>query len=336
MNEELKNILSEVRKQMSSTVISYEKRDPDSHKWGNPKYNGNCSGKVPLGFIDKFGAKSVAELYAGSGTLSDVCKDYGIPYCGIDLNPNPVRSDIISMDILDMEQELPEFFHEADMCFSHPPYPGINHVKYAGSAWKDTIGNLAFRDIQNMPFEKGMEMINLSTMRAYAALHPGAFMVLLVGEIRSHGKYFSMYQHLALPGEVFQSYVKLQHNTWSGRQSYSGNANYRAMTGHEMIAVIKKPSGYEICYVLPHTVVMDIRDSIDATWMDVIMMVAHNLHNEFTYQEVADQIRGHKKAANNKHLEEKIRQILQRAEKAGLLFHNGRNSWSINRMKQAC
>ncbi len=324
---ELNKVLSEVRKQMEYTVLSYPERDPNGFKWGDPQYNGNCSGKVPLGFIDKFGVKSICELFAGSGTLSDVCSDYQISYSGIDLNPNPVRDDIIAMDILDMERELPDTFYSAEMCFSHPPYPGLNHVKYAGFAWKDTIG-LADRDIQNMSFEKGMQKVNIATLRTYAALQPGAYMVILVGEIRANGKYYSMFSNLALPGEIFQTYVKLQHNTWSGRQNYSGKQNPRALTGHEMIAVIKKPSGYEIAYVLPRKYISDIRDSMSATWKDIVMTYARE-ERQFTNQQIASDLESHTKAQNNHNVGAKLRQICAILEKEGLLTHIAPSTWAI-------
>lgn len=307
---ELDRILSEVRKQMQCTVLSYPERDPVGFKWGDPGYNGNCSGKVPLGFIDKFGAKNVFEMYAGSGTLSDVCRDYGIDYCGVDLNPNPVRDNIFPMNLCDMSQDFPVDIYDADFVFQHPVYPGINRIKYAGSAWKDTVDNLASRDIQNMPFNEGMAKINLATMRAYSAMKPGAFMAILVGEIRANGKYFSMYQNLALPGEFYQSYVKMQHNTWSGI-----NGNYsksmRALTGHEMIAVIRKPSGYEIAYVVPKQYVMDIRDSKTATWRDVVIAVIRKLGGTASLNNIYSEIAGHKKCETNSHWKEKVRQTLQ-------------------------
>jgi len=162
-NNELQRILKEVQQQMQYTVLSYPERDPHGFKWGNPGYNGNCTGKIPLGFIDKLGAKSVFEMYAGSGTLSDVCRDYGIKYCGVDLNPNPVRDDIFFMDVCDLDQEFPLAIHDADFVFQHPVYPGIKRIKYANNAWKDTIGGLESKDIQNLPFYEGMKKINVGT-----------------------------------------------------------------------------------------------------------------------------------------------------------------------------
>lgn len=320
------NVLAEVRKQMQSTVISYPERDPKGHIWGDKSWRGNCSGKVPLGFIDKLGAKSVAELFAGSGTLSDVCKDFGIPYTGIDLNPNPVRGNIITMDVLDFNTELPDAFSQADMIFSHPPYPGINHIKYAGGMYKadDMLKN---RDIQHADFEKGMKMINTSTMRAYSAMKPGAYMVILVGEIRNKILgYKSMFQHLTLPGEIYQTYIKMQHNTWSDKQGYSQSKNARAMTAHEMIAVIKKPGGYDIVFLCPAYHKADIRDSKQtATWKDVLNAVMHKLGGAANLSAIYAEIEGHEKCKTNPNWKAKVRQTLQ----MGNYVTNGIGYWRI-------
>lgn len=332
MNKELEKVLNEVRKQMQTTVISYEKRDPEGIVWGKSSYNGNCSGKVPLGFIDKLGAKNICELYAGSGTLSDVCRDYGFSYKGIDLNPNPVRDNIISMDICDLSQDLPKEFYEADMVFSHPPYPGINYIKYANSAWKDTVGGLSERDIQNMSFEEGMQKINLSTMRAYAAIPEGSYIVLLVGEIRSNGKYYSMYNNLCLPGEHFQTYVKIQHNTTSGRNGVNYGKNPRALTAQEMIAVVKKPlssSSYVICYVVPKKYELDMRDSVNTvTWKDAVLGVLRNLKSA-TNEQMYKEFETHTKARNNPNYKAKLRQTLQILAKEGLAIHVSEGNWRV-------
>lgn len=62
-----------------TTVLSLPNRGP----WGSLHYRGNCSGYIPAFFIWKYDAASAAEIFAGSGTTSDLCKDMGIPYKGI-------------------------------------------------------------------------------------------------------------------------------------------------------------------------------------------------------------------------------------------------------------
>ncbi len=301
MKDEIIRIVSAA----DNTVLSF----PDRGPWGSSNYRGNCSGYIPAYFIWKYNAGRVAEVFAGSGTTSDVCKDMGIPYIGIDLNPNPVRPNIISMDILDDSIELPDGFYNADMCFLHPPYPGINGVRYSTGMWKGNA-DLISRDIQEMPWEKGMKAVNHAIMRAYNALQPGAYEVVLVGEIRSKGEYRSMMADLIRPTQLHQTFVKLQHNCVSDRGGNNYSRSDRAFTGHEMIAVFKKPSGYEIAYIVPREFKLDIRDSVQATWKDVVSAAMRKLKSA-TLEQIYAELEGHKKAQLNPHWKEKIRQTLQ-------------------------
>ena len=315
-------ILAELAKH-TDTVLSFPNRGP----WGDSHYRGNCSGWIPAFFINMYKVKKLAEVFAGSGTTYDVCKDMGVRYVGIDLNPNPTRDKIVSMDILDDSIELPDGFYDADMVFLHPPYPSINDVRYAGRMWKDTDGTRVLRDIQAMSFEKGMEGVNHALLRAYNAMPAGSYEVCLVGEIRSKGQYRSMMQNLAIPGILHQTFIKLQHNTVSGRRSYS-NSDF-ALTGHEMIAVIKKPSGYELAFVMPKRYAMDIRDSKMATWKDVVMSVIRNLGSVITNDAIYDAIESHSKAKANANWKAKVRQTLQRLEASGLVNHIATGKWCV-------
>lgn len=109
--------------QQQSTILSFSERGT----CGDCKYPGNWSPYIPWFFWWKLGAQSTAECFAGSGTTSDAAKIWKIPYYGIDLNPSPVREDIESFDILDMNHELPDPFRYSDVILAHDPYPGINY-----------------------------------------------------------------------------------------------------------------------------------------------------------------------------------------------------------------
>lgn len=307
----------------TGTILSFSERGP----WGSNRYRGSCSGWIPAFFINKFHVSHMAEVFAGSGTTYDVCKDMNVAYTGIDLNPNPPRHGIQTMDILDDSMDLPDGFYHADMVFLHPPYPSINGIHYSGAMWKDTIG-CAKSDIQEMDFETGMQAVNHAMMRAYNALPAGSYEVCLVGEIRSKGKYRSMYQNLIIPGIMQQTYIKMQHNCMSGTRVYRNQAaSPYALIEHEMIAVIKKPSGYEIAYVIPKKYSLDIRDSLSATWKDIIMSIARSsggiLSGDFFYRE----LEGRKKTLSNPNWKAKIRQTLQQLAQAGLLKHVGIGQW---------
>lgn len=314
-------LLKEAYKNQVDTIMSYPERGP----WGDKNWWGNWSGFIPGYFMQKFNAKAVCEIYAGSGTTSDVAKDLGIRYTGIDLSPTPTRSDIISMNILDEDMELPDGFYEADIHFSHPPYPGINNVKYSDYMWNDTEKKGIF-DIQNMSYEKGMTCINKGIMRDFATMKRGAYLVIMVGEIRSKGQYHSMIQDICKPGIFHQSFVKIQHNTRSGRNTY-GSRDF-ALTGQEMIAVFKKPSGFEIAYVLPKNYVMDIRDSKTATWKDVVWSCIQNLGTA-TLSSIYAALENCKKALANANWKAKVRQVLQKLRDAGLVVNNDRGVWAV-------
>ena len=321
------DILSYVETNARGTVLSFPERGP----WGDSNYRGNFSGWIPAAIINRYECQSVSEIFAGSGTTSDLCKDLQIPYVGIDLNPNPVRENIFAMDILDENAELPSGFYKADLQILHPPYPSINKIQYSGKMWKDT-NHLGKSDIQNMDWTHGMFAVNKAVMRGYAAMPAGAYQAVVVGDVRrrANGKsiFKSMFSELAIPGKLMQILIKMQHNTVSGRNNFYGHRNF-FLIEHEFVVIIKKPSGYEIAYVVPQKYRMDIRDSKSATWTDVVYTVLQNLHGIVSLNEIYDKIEGHEKTRQNIHWKEKVRQILQMLERAGLAIHHGYGKWSV-------
>lgn len=329
-NHKRQQIFDEVKKKANGTVLSFEDRGP----WGQSSYRGNFSGWIPAALIYQYGAESVAEIFAGGGTTSDLCRDLDIPYVGIDLNPNPVRDNIISMDILDKNAELPDGFYNADLQILHPPYPCINGIHYSNSMWK---GNEALQrsDIQEMTWDEGMFAINQALMKGFVAMPKGSYQAVVVGDVRRKvdGKsvFKSMLADLSIPGELSQILVKMQHNTVSGRNSnFSSNRRNFFLIEHEFIVVVKKPSGYEIACVVPKKYSMDVRDSIGtATWKDVVYAVLQNIGHSSTLEEIYEQIDGHKKAENNKdNWKAKVRQTLQQLQSAGLAKNVERGVWA--------
>lgn len=210
-------IIKYVKEHATSTILSFPDR---GSSWGSSSYRGNFSGWIPASIIVRYGCKSVSEIFAGGGTTSDVCRDLEIPYCGIDLNPNPVRPDISVMDILDYTKDLPDGFYQSDLQILHPPYPGINDIHYSNHMWKGDSRSIS-ADIQEMPWEKGMHAVNQAMMRGYAAMPKGAYQAVVVGDIRQKGIFRSMLTNLTLPGEQVQVLIKKQHNTSSGRKYYA-------------------------------------------------------------------------------------------------------------------
>lgn len=317
-----------VSREASGTVLSFKDRGP----WGSSSYRGNFSGWIPAALIYRYGAGSISEIFAGGGTTSDLCRDLAIPYCGIDLNPTPVRPNIISMDILDETMDLPDQFYTADMQILHPPYPCIQNIHYANEMWKDTKG-VASKDIQEMDWEEGMKAINKALLRGYAAMPAGAYQAVVVGDIRRKVNgtsiFKSMLTDLAIPGEMVQLLIKMQHNTVSGRNAYTYNKKAGFfLIQHEYIVVVKKPSGYEIAYVVPRKYSLDIRDSSTATWKDVVTAVLRDLNKESSLDEIYSAISDHRKTkANPEHWKDKVRQVLGQLANSGVVVNVSRGRW---------
>ena len=145
--------IEKILEQNDSTVLSFKDRGP----WGDNKYRGNCSGYIQAFLIWKYQVQRMAELFAGSGTGYDVCKDMGIGYFGADLNPNPVRPNICSIDAF--QDEVPEAFSYADFIFMHPPYGKEIKIPYAGSMYPDPSGELSKHDLGQMPWTEFMKTL---------------------------------------------------------------------------------------------------------------------------------------------------------------------------------
>lgn len=317
-----------VEEHCKGTVLSFPERGP----WGSSKYRGNFSGWIPATLIYRYGAESVSEIFAGSGTTSDLCRDLGIPYVGIDLNPNPVRDNIMSMDIMDYEKPLPNGFYAADLQVLHPPYPSINGITYADSMY-GADKEVVEKDIQQMSWEEGMKCINRAIMRGYAAMKPGSYQAYVIGDVRRKvdGKsiFRSMLKDIVMPGELVQLLVKMQHNTVSGRNSSFSKKMPFFMIEHEWVVVVRKESGYEMAYVMPYKLVTDIRDSSSSTWKDVVMSVMRDMRGAVSIENVYSKIEGHKKTLNNPNWKAKVRQTLQVLVNSGMISNCSRGVYAV-------
>ena len=303
-----------------SSVLSFPERGP----WGDSKYRGNCSGYIQAYLIWKYQVQRLAELFAGSGTGSDVCKDMEISYIGADLNPNPVRPDILVVDAIN--DDVPEEFYGADMVFMHPPYGAEIHIPYAGNMYADPTGDLSKSDLGQMPWDEFMKQLNSVVMKYYAAMDNGSRMSILMGDVRRNGLH-SMLNDIVKPGELEQIIIKMQHNTVSGRSGNDyGKFKKFVPLVHEYILVLKKNGVYAIAYQWPKKVSTDIRDSQVSTWKSLVYAVLKNLNKESSLDEIYSEIEGHAKTQNNPHWKEKIRQTLQMSN---LFISNSRGIWAL-------
>ena len=291
---------------INSSIISF----PDRGPWGDKKYRGNCSGYVHKGLIEQYHVHSLGEVFAGSGTGSDVCRDLKIPYCGLDLNPNPIRKDIISgYNVL--TDDIPDEFYGKEMVFMHPPYGEEIGIPYAGSQWKaPNIEELKKQDLGQMPWPAFIQALNFVVMKFYASLDKGARMAILMGDVKRKGKLYSMLCDIVKPGQLEQVIIKAQHNCWSDSNSYS-NRNFVPIE-HEYILVLKKAAEYIVDFSLPKQYQSDIRDLSTATWKDVINAVMEHLNGKASLEQIYAELEGHKRCSTCVDWKAKVRQTLQK------------------------
>ncbi len=298
---ERKEIERELEKH-DSTVLSF----PSRGSWGSNRYRGNCSGWIQAFLIWKYQARKLAELFAGSGTGSDVARDMGIDYVGADLNPNPMRKDILSVDAV--ADDVPEEFLGAELLFMHPPYGAEIGIPYAGSMWKDT-GGLAKSDLGQMPWKEFMGTLNAVIMKYYAAMDKGSRMAVLMGDIRRKGVCHSMLKDIVQPGQLDQIIIKAQHNCQSDGRVYAHKSFVPIV--HEYIMVVKKLAPYIIGFTLPTKHEVDIRDSRSATWRDVVRAVLEKIGRDASLDDIYAEVEGNEKAKSNDNWQAKVRQTLQ-------------------------
>ncbi|MCI5760072.1 MAG: hypothetical protein MR218_08485 [Eubacterium sp.] len=313
---EKKEIINMLTKN-DSTILSF----PDRGPWGDSRYRGNCSGWIQAFLIWKYQARKMAELFAGSGTGSDVCRDMQIPYIGADLNPSPVRDNILAVNAV--SDEVPDSFRDADLLFMHPPYGAEIGIPYAGSMWKDPGRQLSPSDLGQMPWDKFMRTLNAIVMKYYAAMENGARMAVLMGDVRRKGQFHSMLADIVKPGNLEQIIVKAQHNCVSNGRQYSAKG-FVPIT-HEFLMVVRKPGGYFISFQLPQQYRTDIRDSESATWTDVVYAVVQT-QETCTLTDIYTKIEGNKKAKKNPHWKEKVRQVL--GQHPSLFHQRTRGVWA--------
>ena len=204
----------------------------------------------------------------------------------------------------------------------HMPYPEIG-IKYAGSEYTDPEGKLKTQDIGQMKFKEGMVANNKVTMKLYNSMHPGAKMGILCGNVRRKGKYHDMMLSLALPGEIIQNIVKMQHHCVSDGRTYA-KKNFVPIV-HENLIILQKPfeKTFYVGYMLPREYQIDIRNSVSATWRDVFRYVLYNIGGKAHYKEIAEAVKGYKKSEKNNNVEAKARQTLRQYTKTFTPLGNG-------------
>ena len=297
-----------------TSIVSY----PERGEGGNNRYRGNCSPKLIEDLISFFKPTEICDYMCGSGTTKAAADKCGIQSKLYDLHSG---FDIMNSDI----KERPEFI------FWHPPYWDI--IKYSDVMYKasDVQNRYGYDprklDLSRIPnWEQFVEAMNYAMMKQFASLEKGGRMAVLMGDIKKRGKLYSMLAEIIKPGTLENIIIKAQHNCFSDNTQYSGNF---IPILHEYVMIVRKDTPLLVPVIVAKEIKADIRDMAGTTWRDVVAAVLEECTEAVTLTYLYEQIEPHKKAQNNKHWREKIRQTLQ--INPNHFHHTDRGMWVLRR-----
>lgn len=206
-----------------NSVLSYPIRGP----YGKSNYRGNCSGYLIRDILKYYRPRNFLECFAGSGTGLDVARELGYTNSiHLDLNDQFGNFNLL-------KDKIPQ---GADLVFSHPPYWDI--IQYSG---KNNIwGNEQHMDdlshVHN--YEEFIHKLDLINNKIFESISPNGRHVILIGDVRKKGVYYSILKDMTWFGELEAHLIKIQHNTKSRNKRYVNN-NFIPIV-HEHLLVFKK------------------------------------------------------------------------------------------------
>lgn len=272
------------------SIVSYS----DRGDFGDFKYRGNCTGYIIKDLLTHFypnsKPKKFVEIFSGGGTGQDVAKELNIT--------NSVHLDLNNgWDAL-----IDEIPTGSDFIFSHPPYWDIiSYEKQRNSYSKNDLSN-------EMPYEEFIEKLNIINEKIYHSLLYGGRHALLIGDVRKQGKYYSIIKDMAWFGDLESHIIKIQYNCMSDNKTYSNN-NFIPIK-HEHLLVFKKNRIWLFNEKITNTIQINIMEVTNITWRDLIQATIQYLKNKATIDDIYNILVKSKKAKNNNHVREKIRQTL--------------------------
>lgn len=282
------------------SIVSYPDRGA---AYGRNDYRGNCSGLLIKDLIAQYRLKGLSDFMVGSGTTEDVVKEAGIRGTFADLNRG---YDMLSMDIPERSENI----------FWHPPYHDM--IVYSGKQYNPAqveeatglpAGTILADDLSRCAsWEEFVKKMNHCMMKQFSSLEKGGRMFVLVGDMKKRGRLYSMIRELICPGTMENIIIKAQHNTWSGRQSYSGNF---VPIVHEYLLVARKDAGLIVPVSWGTSRTYDMRSFGDQSWRDLVYATIQDNGGTMSLQDLYDALKDSAKAKKNVHWQEKIRQTVQ-------------------------
>lgn len=272
---------------------------------GNNKYRGNWSGKSIEDFMDYYKLKYVYDPFAGGGTTGDTCKRKGIECKLTDLNPKYGGIDVYKDGII---EKIPK----EGAIMAHLPYyspEGSKMPRYSGVEWGTKPHPSDGSWIKD--WSKFTRWMNKCVANMYSSLEKGSRMILLMGDTRFRGKYYSMFKNIDVYGEMEGVVIKKQYNCWSDSNKYNGKF---IPTAHEYFLIINKKSNLIIPCIITRTRNINLADKLEdcdnlknTSWRGIIDYVIEKIGGKIIVQqlgkkEARDKILNYLFNANDKSL----------------------------------
>ena len=295
------NLRQRVGKELTSFIAF-----PDRGNGGNNAWRGNCSPKVIEAVAKyvldtkKYYRKDTSNFtlldpMSGSGTSQTVANNLGINAVLYDLNPKPAFGkgnwNALKNDVED----------SADLIFFHPPYHDI--IKYSGNMW----GNPNPDDLSRCAsYGEFIEKLNFVIKKLYMALRKDGRLAVLVGDIRSHGKFHSMQNDMMKIGNYESFIVKAQFNCVSDTKRY---AKPFIPVVTEYLLLFQKEDIFMVPFSKTVNSQFEVRkrDDVSLTWHHLIRMTMESVGGKVKLSDLYSMLENHPKAKANQHYKERVR-----------------------------
>lgn len=311
-----------VGKELTSFMAFPERGNAGSNKW-----RGNCSPKVieavtkyvldckryyrkpTTGFV-------LLDPMSGSGTCQSVAERLNIQSVLYDLNPSPAFGrgnwDALTNDVED----------SADMIFFHPPYHSI--IQYSGSMWGNPHPNDLSRCENYADF---IEKLNSVLKKLFLSLRQDGRLAVLVGDIRSNGKFYSIQNDMMRLGEFESFIVKGQYNCVSDSRRYS-KPFVPIVT--EYLLLFHKQDALMIPFSCRRFGVFDAtkNDSAALTWHHLIRITMESMGGRAKLSELNERLREHPKSRKNANYDARIRATIY--EHKNQYVNHGNGLYELN------
>lgn len=277
-----------------NSIVSY----PNRGEYGNNKYRGNATGKLLIDLHKVYRFNEISDYMAGSFTTSDVGKELNIITNCYDLNGlqgEQSKFDLIENDIKERNNFI----------YWHPPYWDI--IKYSGNMYGDKPLKNDLSHIKD--YNDFIKSINYCLAKQYASLKVGGRIAILMADIKKNHKLYSMLLDMNKLGTLEQIVIKEQHNCMSNNRKYS-NENFIRIA-HEYCLILRKDEPLILDYMITKRGQMDLRNSLNVTWKDLVASVMESLGGKSNLESLYRKLEGYKKTTNNPNWKAKVRQTLQ-------------------------